>query len=86
MKESSSSGAARALWIVTAILAFLHWDFWYWSDRTLLFGFLPIGLAYQAAYSIAASILWACAVRFAWPADLEEWAQGDPGAGAERAT
>jgi len=36
-----------------------------------LFGFLPIGLAYHAGYSILASILMAVLVWLAWPRHLE---------------
>ena len=51
--------------------------FWFWSNRTLVFGFLPIGLAYHALYSIATAVLWACAVKFAWPKNLEPTAEQD---------
>ena len=51
----------------------LHQDFWNWKKaEPLVFGFLPIGLAYQAAYSILASITMAILVRFAWPKHLEQ--------------
>jgi hypothetical protein len=50
----------------------LHQDFWNWKEaKPLIFGFLPIGLAYHAGYSIVASILMAVLVKFAWPAHLE---------------
>jgi hypothetical protein len=50
----------------------LHQDFWNWNKaEPLVFGFLPIGLAYQAAYSILASITMAVLVKFAWPKHLE---------------
>ncbi len=57
----------------------LHQDFWLWNDRTLLLGFLPVGLAYHAGYSIAAAALWALAVIFAWPSGLggDEHDEGD---------
>jgi hypothetical protein len=74
MSSGNSSRAATAVWVAVAALAVLHWDFWFWGDATLLFGFLPIGLAYQAAFSVAAALVWAAAVRWAWPADLEAWA------------
>jgi hypothetical protein len=38
----------------------------------MVFGFLPIGLAYHAAYSIAAAVMMAILVRFAWPKGLAE--------------
>lgn len=62
------------IWIVAVLLFLLHQDFWFWSDGTLIFGFLPVGLAYHAFFSIAAACLWALAVRFAWPQTLEDWA------------
>ena len=37
----------------------------------LIFGFLPIGLAYQAGYSILAAAMMAVLVRVAWPKHLE---------------
>jgi hypothetical protein len=52
----------------------MHHDFWWWDDRTLVLGFLPIGLAYHASFSVAASLLWLLALRWAWPAHLEAWA------------
>jgi len=42
------------------------------GDRTLVFGFLPIGLAYHVGYSLAAAALMAVMVRFAWPGHLED--------------
>ena len=50
----------------------LHQDFWNWNQaEPLLFGFMPIGLAYHAAYSGVAALLMGVFVRFAWPAHLE---------------
>lgn len=56
------------------VLLILHQDWWLWDDRTLVFGFMPSGLAYHVGYSIAAASLWALAVRIAWPSELEAWA------------
>ena len=62
----------------------LHQDFWNWKKAApLIFGCLPIGLAYHAGYSILASILMAILVKFAWPAHLEKYgadAKPNPGA------
>ena len=63
-----------AIWLAAVLLFLLHQDLWFWSDESLVCGFLPIGLAYHALYSIAAACLWALAVRFAWPRTLEDWA------------
>lgn len=69
----------RTAVIVTVfiILAVLHQDTWNWDNANLVFGFIPVGLAYHALYSIAAAIFWACVVKFAWPTRLEEWADGN---------
>jgi hypothetical protein len=51
---------------------FLHQDFWNWKQaEPLVFGFLPVGLAYHAAYSVLAALLMAILVKFAWPKHLE---------------
>jgi hypothetical protein len=58
--------------LAVAVLYVLHQDVWFWrSARPLVFGVLPIGLAYHAAYAVAASLLLALLVRLAWPAHLE---------------
>lgn len=64
----------RLVWGLFAALFLLHHDFWFWADRRLVFGVVPIGLAYHAAFSIAAAALWALANRWAWPEELETWA------------
>ena len=78
----------RALvWIIVGALLVLHQDFWLWDSQTLVFGFLPSGLAYHAAFSVAAAATWALAVRFAWPSELERWADefdGEDSAAAGR--
>jgi hypothetical protein len=58
--------------LVLAVYA-LHQDLWNWNQTgPLLFGFMPIGLAYHAAYSGVAALLMAVFVKFAWPAHLEK--------------
>jgi len=58
--------------LVLAVYA-LHQDFWNWQQaEPLLFGFMPIGLAYHAAYSGVAALLMSVFVKFAWPAHLEK--------------
>jgi hypothetical protein len=73
----------RWMWVVVAVFAFLHWDFWLWDARGLVLGFLPVGLAYHALYSLGAGILWFFFMRVAWPAHLEEWASRPPEAEGE---
>ena len=65
--------------LAAIVLFVLHQDFWYWGDATLVFGFLPIGLAYHAIHSILAGLLWAMAVKFMWPGHVEDWAAREDG-------
>jgi len=61
-----------ALCLLVAAIYALHQDVWFWrTARPLLFGFLPIGLAYHAAYSLAAALLMWLLVKLAWPSHLE---------------
>lgn len=54
--------------LLVTIVYLLHQDFWNWSKvEPLVFGFLPIGLAYHVAYSLVASLTMLLLVRFAWP-------------------
>ena len=62
--------------VVFVILAVLHQDVWNWDNGDLIMGFIPVGLAFHAGYSIAAAVFWACVVKFAWPTRLEVWADG----------
>ncbi len=57
---------------LTAVLYLLHQDVWLWrSARPLVFGFLPPGLAWHAAYCLAAALLMWALTTFAWPAHLD---------------
>ena len=60
------------LLLLVCVVYLLHQDFWNWKKASpLIFGFLPIGLAYQAGYSFLAAITMAVLVKFAWPRHLE---------------
>ena len=55
------------------LLYVLHQDFWFWREaRPLVFGFLPIGLFYHAAFTVATSAALGLLVAFAWPSHLED--------------
>jgi hypothetical protein len=66
-------------WLLVALVILLyalHQDVWFWrTARPLLLGFLPVGLAYHAGYSIAAALLMALLVKAAWPSHLEREAE-----------
>ena len=65
---------SRRLLLTLAVIAVyaLHKNVWLWrTARPLVFGFLPIGLFYQACFSVAAALLLAALVRYAWPGHLD---------------
>ncbi|HYE15588.1 MAG TPA: DUF3311 domain-containing protein [Pyrinomonadaceae bacterium] len=57
--------------LAVAALYALHQDVWFWRDRTLVFGVIPVGLFYHGCFSVAASLLMWALVRHAWPAHVE---------------
>ena len=63
-------------WVLAALVVLLyvlHQDLWLWTSvRPLVFGFLPVGLAYHAAYCVAIAALMWLLVRYAWPSHLED--------------
>ncbi|MFN3148266.1 DUF3311 domain-containing protein [Bremerella sp.] len=63
------------VWLLVVALIILHQDLWYWDDRTLVGGFMPITLLWQAGISVGAALVWFLATIFAWPSDLIEETQ-----------
>jgi hypothetical protein len=59
-----------ALFVI--IVALLHQDIWFWTDKTLVFGLIPIGMVYHIGYGLLASLTMAILVRYAWPHELEK--------------
>jgi hypothetical protein len=70
----------RSLLILAVLAVYvLHQDVWLWrSARPLLFGFLPVGLAYHAGFSVLAALLMWLLVSQAWPSHLEHDADSRP--------
>ncbi len=60
---------ARVVWALVVLLVIAHQDVWFWDDDRLVFGFLPITLAYHAGISVAAAGTWYLATLFCWPLD-----------------
>ena len=59
--------------LVIALVYALHQDVWLWrTARPLVFGFLPAGLAYHAAYTVGISLLMIVLVRTRWPSHLDD--------------
>jgi hypothetical protein len=58
--------------LLIAVFVVLHQDVWFWSTaRPLVFGFLPIGLFYHAAFTVACAGLMGLFVARRWPGHLE---------------
>ena len=69
--------SGKSIIIIMAVaLGILHQDFWNWDNASLVFGFMPMGLAYHALYTLVATAFWAVVIKVAWPTKLEEWAEG----------
>ncbi len=58
--------------IMLGVLLVLHHDFWNWDNTALIFGYMPVGLAYHAAISIAAAGIGAWCCFLCWPKELSE--------------
>lgn len=61
----------KVVWGLVVLLIILHQDVWFWEDRTLWFGFLPVGLAFHVGISLAAAATWYLATLYCWPDDVE---------------
>ena len=75
MTTSTSSSGKTLVWGLFLLMFFLHQDKWWWDDETLVAGFLPVGLAFHALYSVACAGLGWLAIKIAWPHDLEAFAE-----------
>lgn len=58
--------------ILIGLFYALHQDLWFWFEtRPLVFGVLPIGLFYHAAFTVATSLMLVVLVRLLWPTSLD---------------
>lgn len=70
MSKPSFNPARPLVWAAIVALVVLHHDFWFWDTyEPLLFGFLPVGLAYHVGLSIAAAVVWFLATRYCFPVE-----------------
>jgi uncharacterized membrane protein len=62
------------LFLLVAAVYTVHQDYWNWSKtEPLIFGCLPVGLAYHAGYSILCAITMWVLVKTIWPhLEIEE--------------
>ena len=58
--------------VIIAAMYALHQDIWFWGEaRPLVFGILPVGLFYHAAFTLATALaLWGL-VGLIWPSHLD---------------
>jgi hypothetical protein len=62
---------------IVVVLYALHQDFWFWrTARPLVFGFIPVGLAYHACYTLATALVMWILVKYTWPSHLEQGSAG----------
>jgi hypothetical protein len=67
-----------AAFLLVLVFYVLHQDLWFWrTARPLVFGFVPIGLFYHAAFTAACAGLLQLLVTIAWPAHLERGSSAD---------
>ena len=84
MRKSSYPLGQKVIVVLFFVLFLIHQDFWWWEDSTLVFGFLPVGLAFHALFSIACALLGWAAIKFAWPKKLEIFAEETNEGGEKR--
>lgn len=80
MTKANSSGPKIIIGLVILLIV-LHQDVWFWDNKTVLFGFMPITLFWHACISIGATVTWFLATRIAWPAELQEDTSSSTGQG-----
>lgn len=84
-RKDSRRRLAPWLYAALGLLYLLHNDLWLWGDSRLVLG-LPAGLTYHLGYCLAAALLFAALVRWAWPghlADEEDPPEAGPRLGDE---
>ena len=74
----------NVVFALLVLLAIIHQDLWWWENKTLVFGFMPLGLCYHALFSCMAAGVWAMAIKWAWPSDIEVWAESADEQGGEQ--
>lgn len=71
MKQRSS---LLSVVVISTILLVLHQDYWLWTNESLVFGFLPLGLFWHLCISLAAVVCWAVVSHFYWPFESDQFA------------
>ena len=64
--QASRRSGPLVIAVLAVLLLILHQDYWFWSNKTLVFGILPMGLFWHICISIAATLTWYLATQIAW--------------------
>ncbi len=64
-----------AVYGLLLLLYALHTDLWLWNDPRRVLG-LPVGITYHLLWTFVVAGAYALAIRYAWPEDLEQAAEG----------
>lgn len=57
---------------IVALLFALHQDVWFWREaRPLVFGVVPVGLFYHAAFTVVTALALLWLVHLIWPSHLD---------------
>jgi len=54
------------------LLFVLHQDFWWRNEPALVFGILPLSLAYHVGWTLLVAVGWYWVTRCAWPVESAE--------------
>ncbi len=69
--QASRRSGPLVIAVLAVLLLILHQDYWFWSNKTLVFGILPMGLFWHICISIAATLTWYLATQIAWPRETQ---------------
>ncbi len=62
----------KVVFLLVLVVIILHQDFWLWTNKTLVFDFLPIGLVYHGLYTVLAAVTMWILVKVAWPREFDD--------------
>lgn len=69
--QASRRSGPLVIAVLAVLLLILQQDYWFWSNKTLVLGFLPMGLFWHICISIAATLTWYLATQIAWPRETQ---------------
>ena len=68
MRASRTMSARTATTLGLVALFLLHQDFWWRNEPALVFGLLPVSLAYHIAWTLLVALAWFLVGKYCWPA------------------